>query len=299
MNQPVGTNLAAPPVDFVDAHIHLWNLNSNLCYDWLRGEDGGMLGAQSEIAITTWDAPRFKAETRFHTPAKTVHIQATDPPTDAVAETVWLAEQQSAYGTPTAIVGRADLRDPKLAGTLDRHLEASSAFRGVRDMSTMGALDDPSIRKGLVELDRRQLSWEVNTTADQVDHLIDLAREFPRLTIVNGHTGWPIERTPEYFVTWHDALKRLADCENVSCKISGLGMTDHEWTIASMTPYVHGALDAFGPDRCMFGSNWPVDRIYASYDALVTSVAAMTRGLSSRESHAFWTGTATRIYNLD
>ena len=69
--------------------------------------------------------------------------------------------------------------------------------------------------------------------------------------------------------------------------------------ITSISPYVEAALEAFGADRCMFGSNWPVDRIYASYDALVTGLAAQTNGLSEEELHAFWAGTATRIYQLN
>jgi predicted TIM-barrel fold metal-dependent hydrolase len=288
-----------PPVDFVDAHIHLWNLTGDICYDWLFGEDGGMLGTQSEIAMKNWDSARFSAETRFHAPAKTVHVQASDPPTDPVDETRWLVEQQKIQGLPTAIVGRVDLRSADVGRVLDDHLSVTATFKGIRDMSTMGALDDTAILAGLAELEKRGLSWEVNTTADQVDELTKIARAIPGLTIVNGHTGWPVDRTPEGFATWSTALGKLAESDNVVCKVSGLGMTDHQWTLDSMSPYVHAALDAFTAERCMFGSNWPVDRIYASYDALVTSVAAMTQGLSASESQAFWSGTATRIYNLD
>ena len=289
-----------PPADFVDAHIHLWDLSGGLCFDWLlQQEDGGMLGTQSEIAIKNWDADRFRAETRFYPPAKTVHVQASDPPSDAVDETRWLVEQQKSAGLPTAIIGRADLRSDEVSKILDGHLSVTDTFKGVRDMSIMGALDDKAILSGLAALESRALSWEVNTTPDQIDDLIKIAREFPGLTIINGHTGWPIERTSAYFTMWNRALEKLAECDNVVCKVSGLGMTDHEWTIESMSPYVHAALNAFTADRCMFGSNWPVDRIYASYDALVTAVAAMTRDLSITESHDFWSGTATRIYNLD
>ena len=266
----------------MDAHIHLWELGGDISYEWVFGEDGGMLGTQSEIAIKDWGAVRFRSETRFHPPAKTVHVQASDPPTNPVDETKWLVEQQALAGLPAAIIGRADLRGSQLALTLEEHLSASPDFRGVRDMSTMGALEDPTLLHGLVELERRGLSWEVNSTWEQTDDLIRLARQAPALSIVYGHTGWPVERTDDYFKQWSASLRRLAECENVTCKVSGLGMTDHEWTITSISPYVEAALEAFGADRCMFGSNWPVDRIYASYDALVTGLAAQTNGLSER-----------------
>jgi predicted TIM-barrel fold metal-dependent hydrolase len=289
----------SPPADFVDAHIHLWRLGGDISYDWVLGDDGGMLGTQSEIAIKDWGADRFSAESRFHSPAKTVHIQASDPPTNPVEETRWLVDQQTPAGLPTAIVGRADLRDVELSTILDAHAAASSDFRGIRDMSTMGALDDPTLLPGLAELEKRALSWEANSTWEQADDLIGLARQAPNLSIVYGHTGWPVERSEDYFRHWRDSLSRLAACDNVTCKISGLGMTDHEWTVASMSPYVQAALEAFGADRCMFGSNWPVDRIYASYDALVTAMATQTNALSAAETHAFWAGTATRVYQLN
>jgi predicted TIM-barrel fold metal-dependent hydrolase len=125
-----------------------------------------------------------------------------------------------------------------------------------------------------------------------------IAECHPSLPIVLGHAGFPLERTDTYFGAWKGGIEELAKAANVRCKISGLGMADHDWTVDSWRPWVETCLEAFGPHRCMFASNWPVDRSYASYDAVVAAFEEITAGLSSDERNAFFSANAIDFYRI-
>jgi predicted TIM-barrel fold metal-dependent hydrolase len=290
---------ARDPWRFIDAHVHLWDLSKGFAYPWLDEPDDGPLGRLSEIRLTDWGAARFAEEVRHTRPTGVVHAQATNPPTDSLDETRWLAAEATSEGLPDAFIVRADLRGPGLEAALELQQITSSRVTGVRDMGAMGSLSDHSISAALAVVEKSGLSWEVACTWEEMDHVLALARAAPNLTVVLGHCGWPTERSDEYFSHWSQALVRLAAAPNIVCKISGLGMSDHQWTTDSWRPWVTACLDAFGPKRCMFGSNWPVDRIYASYESVVEGMADIVGGLTADEADPFWYATAHRVYNLE
>ena len=283
---------------FVDAHVHLWNFNNQLKdYSWLQAESDPLLGPLGEIQIPVWDAARFAAESRHRSPEKVVHVQAAGPPGDPVAETAWLAGEHQQTGWPDAIVARVDLRGDVRA-EIDRHLEASPLVRGARDMTVMGSLTDPAIPGALSALSAAQFSWELACTWEEMPVAAKLAADHPDLVIVLGHAGFPAERGPGYLDRWKSGIRALAQLPNVHCKISGLGMGDHQWTLESWRPMVGECLESFSPERCLIGSNWPVDRLYASYDAVIGALLALTAELSPAECAAVRYGNAERIYRL-
>ena len=91
----------------------------------------------------------------------------------------------------------------------------------------------------------------------------------------------------------------MASAENTWCKISGLGMYDHQWTVESIRPWVMACLETFGIERCFFGSNWPVDRLFSSYDAVINAFAEIVADLSLSEQEALFFANATKVYGLD
>ena len=97
----------------------------------------------------------------------------------------------------------------------------------------------------------------------------DLARRHPELQVVLQHIGFPRSRDDEYFANWSAGMRTLAEAPNVTCKISGVAMTDPRFTPASLQRWIDTSLEVFGPDRCVLGSNWPVDRICSSYDVIM------------------------------
>src|SRR5207248_5547394 len=127
----------------------------------------------------------------------------------------------------------------------------------------------------------------------------DVARRHPDVTIVLGHAGVPVERTDEYFAHWSSAMARVARADNVVCKISALASgADPHWTVSSIRRWVLGCIDAFGTDRCMFASNWPVDKLFGTYPRLLAAYQEIVGGFGADEREAMFAANAERIYRI-
>jgi predicted TIM-barrel fold metal-dependent hydrolase len=128
--------------------------------------------------------------------------------------------------------------------------------------------------------------------------LRDLALKFPNITLVLDHCGFPLERTEEYFDNWRMAVSALAEAENVVCKLSGLGMCDWDWTVDSIRPWLRHCIDAFGPERCVLATNWPIDRLFSTYDVLIDAYAQVFAEFSRDERIAMYSGNAEALYGI-
>jgi predicted TIM-barrel fold metal-dependent hydrolase len=226
-----------------------------------------------------------------------VHVQCADPICDPLAETRFVAGQVERAAI-RAIVGRASLTDPAFEVVLSGHLEASSLVRGIRDMAAADRLDDPAVERALAALARNGLSWDVQCSAAQMPAVVRLARRLPDLQLVLAHAGLAVARSAADLAGWRASITALAGAPNVACKLSGFGIGDHRWSVESWRPWVLTALEAFGAERCLFGSNWPVDRLFSSYQAVVDAQLEILAGTSETERDAIFAGTATRVYGL-
>jgi predicted TIM-barrel fold metal-dependent hydrolase len=291
------TSSAAFPDRFIDTHIHLWDRSLGLDYSWLDGDASGPLGRLPEVGFPVWDAARFAEEVRFHRPGGIVHVQASSPPTPAIDETRWLAQQRAKTGIPDALVVRADLRSSDLEAELVTHRAIASAV-GVRDMSLGGSLDDPRLVAGLTVLERLDLVWEIACSPDEFALVAEHARQHSGLHIVLGHGGWPERRDAAALVQWQNQLGVFRDIPSVVGKLSGLAMGDHIWTVDSLSPWIRTAIEVLSPERTMFGSNWPLGRIYASYADELLGIGAAVADLNAGERDAFWYSTAARVFSL-
>jgi predicted TIM-barrel fold metal-dependent hydrolase len=133
---------------------------------------------------------------------------------------------------------------------------------------------------------------------DVMDDAVALAARFPGLTYCVDHAGWPRERGEDYFQLWRAKMRALAAQPNTVVKISGLGMSDPAWTVESLRPWVLECIEAWGPERAFFGSNWPVDRLFSSYSELIDAYAAIIADFSLSERTALFSGNAGRIFRL-
>jgi predicted TIM-barrel fold metal-dependent hydrolase len=234
-----------------------------------------------------------------------------------------------------AMIGDAQLYNGgrKAAETLDAHLEASPLFRGVRDMgvwdpspevdSAEFATDDDfygesTFREGFAELARRGLVFEAHQYHRQLPSVASLAQAFPETTIVVNHLGSPLGTGPyagradEIFPQWQRNLSEVAAYPNCVIKLGGLAMpwNGFGWEtrdrppssdefVATYSRYYDHALQIFGPDRCMFESNFPVDKLSLSYDVLWNAFKKIAASYSEDEKDALFRGTATRIYGIE
>ena len=235
----------------------------------------------------------------------------------------------------TGIVGHADLRlGAEVASVLEAQIALSPhRFRGIRHHASWDAADDvpnsriepgPSIlldeqfRAGFAQLAKHNLTFEGWLYHPQIPELTDLARAYPESTIILNHLGGPLGVGPyagqrdEVFATWRMTIEELATCTNVVAKVGGIqmpingfGWGDRETAPSSddlleaNRPWYEHAIDQFGPERCMFESNFPVDKLSCSYTVLWNQFKKLTVNFAADERAAMFHDTALRVYRLE
>jgi predicted TIM-barrel fold metal-dependent hydrolase len=242
---------------------------------------------------------------------KSVHVQTGYDPTQPAGETEWLQSLADAPGAvcfPHAIVAFADLSSPDIQAVLEANC-CSANMRGIRqmlnrhsnalwNMSPREYLKDPAWRRNFALLGEFGLSFDLQLYYQQIDDAITLARENSEILLILNHAGMPADRDDENIDGWRRAIVRLADCPNVVAKISGLAMVDWNWTVESIRPFVLHVIEAFGADRCMFGSNFPVDSNRSSYEAVWNAFDAITSGFSEAERARMFHENAEKYYRI-
>ena len=300
VSQPVEKVSPMDNPDFVDAHVHFYDMNHpDLHYaHWQPDVVHPTLGTQPrKLAERDWLAEDFIAVSRSSNVAKAVHVQAAIGSADPVKETEWLQAAADRTGFPQAIVAYADLRDPNVEAELERHC-AFPNMRGIRDFSYGDYLIAPDFRAGFALLEKYGLAASVAAEWQDMENLADLARAFPNVPVVLDHAGLPAERTPDYFDRWRRGMWTAARAENVICKISGLGMGDNRWTVDSIRPYVLACIEIFGVARSLFATNWPVDSLWSGYAEIASAYNEITRGFSDSEREALFSANAERLYRI-
>jgi len=212
---------------------------------------------------------------------------------------------EAAPDWPMAQVVFCDLTDPALGARLDA-FAALPTVRGVRQIvgrapgedavtGTNALLDDPAFAEGLREAGRRGLSFDLQLIPELYGKTARVLAEAPQTRVALCHAGSPHDRTAQGLADWAARLRDLSSLPQVTVKLSGLGMFDHGWTEASIAPIVETCLQQFGPERAMFGSNFPVDSLYSDSAALVRAYEALVpAGMQT----AVFGGTAAAFYGI-
>ena len=288
-------------IPFVETHHHLWELD-RFPYRWLR--DPGTNGHNSTLGEykmirTDWGPQRLFREFYGQNVIKSVHVEGDAGPPDPVDETIWLDQVNREHGMPNAIVAYCDLGAADAEAQLARHVEASPLMRGVR-IRVHPDEADATFRRGYGALGRLGLSYDLNASPGKLLAGKRTAEAFPDVQVILCHAGYPERRDPEYFDLWKREISALAEAPNVACKISGLGMVDHDWTIESIRPWVLHCIEAFGPERSMFATNWPVDVLYATYLEQVDAYRriAAEAGFSREDQEKLLYRNAERFYRI-
>jgi len=260
----------------IDTHVHFWNMRNpdpGMAWVWLAKEaDHPVLGNIDAIKMLAYDIDDVWAEARFADVSAFVHVQAAIGSDDPVKETAWLTRMRENAPVPFTIVGDAELASDDAARQLDKQCE-SPYFVGIRDFRSEPILAAgdvlPTFEASLRTMAERDLVFDLDCEWPNMAAARDLALRHPELQVVLQHIGFPRSRDDEYFEKWSAGMRTLAEAPNVTCKISGLAMTDPQFTPVSLQKWIDMPLEVFGADRCMLGSNWPVDRLYSSYDVIM------------------------------
>jgi L-fuconolactonase len=202
------------------------------------------------------------------------------------------------------VVGWASLTDPDMSGTIAKLFDGPGGdwLVGIRDqvqaVTDPGYLARPDVRGALRAVGSAGLAFDLVVRAGQLPACAAAARAVPNTMFVLDHLGKP-QISADGLRTWREDLALLAGCDNVVAKLSGL-LTEAGpgWTAAAVEPFVETALELFGPDRLMVGSDWPVCELVATYADAMAAMAECLSGLSPTERAAVEGGTAAYAYDL-
>ena len=323
----VQEDILEPQLPICDPHHHLWDHpRSRYLLDELLADTDSGHNVVSTVFMECAAMYRAGGPAALRSLGETEFVNGVAP-----------MSASGGYGAGrmcAAIVGFVDLTLGAAAGeALDAHMAASARFRGIRHASgwdasdavrnshtnpTQGLLADKTFRAGFAELGKRGLTFDAWLYHPQISELVDLARAFPHQPIVLDHFGGPLGIGPyegkraEIFEQWKMDVAALAACSNVVAKLGGLVMpingfgfhkrslpaTSDELVLATRDYYLH-MIDCFGPHRCMFESNFPVDKQSASFHVLWNSFKKIAAGCSADEKAALFHDTATRVYRVE
>jgi len=292
----------------VDAHHHLWDLGA--ChYPWLMAKGverffGDPTPIQKDYLVADLrdDARDFELEA-------SVHIQVGVAPGDEVNETDWLQRTADSEGLPSAIVAYCDLEKPEAPEVIASHMRYPGV-RGIRqiigrsdaeDAQTGSGqlISDPIWQDNLEMLGELGLSFDLQLTPGQIEGVAEVLDRTPATQVALCHSGSPWDQSTEGIASWRAGLRLLAALPNVYCKISGLGMFNHNWEVDDIRPIVESCIEIFGADRAMFGSNFPVDKLHADYAKVWHAYEAISAGLSESEQQQLFGDTARAFYGID
>ena len=291
----------------VDAHHHLWDLDA--ChYPWLMATGVRRFFGDPTPIQKDYLVDDLREDARPFELAGSVHVQVGVAPGLEFDESCWLDAEGARTGLPSVIVAACEIEKPDIEEQLDAQ-QRIGRVRGVRQIigrsdeedrvtGSGQLLADPAWRAGLSLLVTRGLSFDLQLTPGMMADAAEVFGAVPELRVALCHCGSPWDQTPAGLEAWRHGLERLAALPNAVCKLSGLGMFDHSWSEASVRPILDGCLETFGPARCMFGSNFPVDKLHSGYARIVDALDKALEACSAEEREQVYSGTARRFYRF-
>ena len=282
----------------VDAHQHFWDPRINY-HPWLCDQPPipFRYGDYSALRRPYLPADYF-ADAKPHKVVKTVYVETEWNPRDPLGEMRYVERLRRESGFPTVAIAQAWLDREDIGATLAA-LARFDFVRGIRHKPQPGQMSSERWRSGFARLSRQGLRFDLQAPWSQLGDAARLARDFPDARIILNHSGLPADRSGEGVAGWKKALRLLAARPNASIKISGLGVPGQAWTAESNREIVLAAIDSFGIERAMFASNFPVDGLCASFDAIVTGMRAIMQEFTANERKAFFHDNAIGIYDME
>jgi L-fuconolactonase len=279
----------------VDAHHHLWRLEDG--YAWL--DDPPLAPIRR-----TFTPEELTAELDKEGVDRTVLVEGGRCDPDEAGLLLAYAQNTPQIG---GVVVWADLTDPGLADRLahDRELPGGGSIVGVRAQiqgePDPDYLDRPDVHRGLRAVAAAGLAYDLVVTVEQLPAAARAAAVLPEVRFVLDHLGKPrIRAGAAGLAQWRAPFAALAAAPNTSAKLSGM-VTEADWQawrVEDLRPYVAEAVELFGPDRLMFGSDWPVCLLAAGYGEVRSALTQALPPLTEQEKHAIFGRTAARVYSL-
>jgi predicted TIM-barrel fold metal-dependent hydrolase len=293
----------------IDPHHHLWDLRLAR-HPWLAAPPRFRPTVPGPDPLRQdYLPPDYLADVAGQNIVASVHVEAGWQAEDCLGETRWLEGLAKPSGIAARYVAHVPLASPEAPALIEAQA-ACPRVAGVRDILSWHAdpeksfverrdrMDDPTWRAGLRHLARHGLSFDLMLFPGQLGDAARLARAFPDQLFVLNHCGSPIDRDADSMQEWRDGLRALAAAPNVMIKISDLVAYDHSWALESLRPVVLHCIDCFGPRRAMFGSDFPVAKLWSSARDVWESFRTIVAEFSADEQTALFFATAQRVYRV-
>ena len=290
----------------VDAHHHIWR-RADL--PWLEGPERPRIFGPYGAIRRDYPIAEYLDDIAGSGVGKSVYVQANWPPERHAEEAAWVQSVADESGWPHAIVGYADLADGDARPRLER-LASVPLMRGLRQQfhwhenpeyrfaARPDLAEDPAVRRNVALLADYGWCFELQVFAPQTAGAAALARACPGVTFVLQHAGMPEDLSPPGRAAWREGMARLAGEPNVVCKLSALGTFVRRNDPALVAEIVGEAVGTFGAERCLFGSNFPIEKLWTGYGPLLAAFREATAGLAEAERRAIFHDTAARVYRL-
>ncbi|QDM22677.1 amidohydrolase family protein [Tardiphaga sp. vice154] len=294
------------PIPTIDGHHHIWRLKD---LSWLSGPQVPRIFGPYQPICRDYTIEEFRSEVAACDVVRSVYVQTNWPAGQSLDEARWVQSVADATGWPHANVAHADLADPDV-GTLLKQLKDLPATRGIRQQLHWhdnpqysfalrpDVFNDSEWRRGLAMLSDHGLLFELQVFASQMADGARLARCFPDTTFVLEHAGMLEDTSKDGWKRWRDGMAALADCSNVNVKLSGLGTFDHAYRLETVAPIVRETIALFGADRCLFGSNFPIEKLWTDYASLYGTFRQAIEHLPEGGQHDVLYNTAARLYRI-
>ena len=298
-----GQGLARVP--FIDAHVHLWDLG-RISYPWLRPpfDDSGPNGSVEAIA-STYLLEDYRRESADWNVAGMVHVDAGADADEALAETDWLQSVADRESMPNAIIAYAPLQCPNIQTKLFDQVRRKNV-RGIRQIvnwhrdpnrtyTSRDLTQDEQWKAGFALLKKRDLSFDLQAYPQQFLGLSRLIARHQETPVIINHAGMGVDGEAD----WRAGMQLMATLPNVSVKISGLGFVWRQLDPEKVRARVLQTIDLFGPERCMFASDFPTDRLFADFDTTMGNYEGAVADFTEAERRALFAGNANRIYRVN
>ena len=274
----------------IDSHLHFWNPQV-LRYKWLESVP---------VLNHPFEVEDFRQATETLAIDGVVFVEADCAPEQTVAEADWVA---ALPGPIKGIVAYAPLEKGAAAKAALDQLSERPLVKGIRRLvqaEPVGFSVQPKFIEGVQLLEDYNLAFDIGARARHLSDVVVLITACPNVRFILNHIGKPNIAQGE-IANWRESMAAISGFENVDVKFSGL-VTEADaahWTLEDLRPFAEVVLEAFTPARMMFGSDWPVCTLAASYTRWFGTAQALVRSLSSDEQQQIFAGTATRAYRLD
>ena len=290
----------------VDAHHHVWR-RADL--PWLSGPMQPRIFGPYEAIRRNYLVDEYLEDIAGSGVARSVYVQANWAPERFEDEVAWVQAVADESGWPHGIVGHADLLAADVRPQLDR-LAKYPRLRGIRMQLHWHENEtyrfaprpdlalDPVLQRNVARLADYELVFDLQVFAGQMAGAAELAAACPDVTFVLQHAGMPEDLSPEGRAQWRAGMERLAARPNVCSKLSALGTFIHRNDPAHIARILRETVAIFGAERCLFGSNFPVEKLWTSYDALLGAFIEAAAPLDEDARAAIFEKTAARVYRL-